>query len=189
LPRGWQPDITGLACLIRVVRRSMRISTAFHPTPIPWSESPSERLWYLVPMSVVHLATFLVGAGLVAALPRKQPGMVWRRIGHSGLFVGLLLLVGSVLGSVPRESVVCRPRKASPTSARSTNASFAAPRPMRSASPTSPGRTGPFAALHEITTLSICGMISKRKGDSPRSSPSASIEHLGSDLIWMALPV
>jgi hypothetical protein len=52
-----------------------------------------------------------------------------------------------------------------------------------------PGLTGPLAALHAITTLSICGMISKRQGDSPRFSPSASIEHLGSESIWMVLPV
>lgn len=76
------------------------MSTAFHPTPIPWSQFPAECLYYLVPMSVLHLAGFIVGCGVLAALPRKQPGTVLRRIGHFALFVVLLLLIGSVFSGI-----------------------------------------------------------------------------------------
>ncbi len=76
------------------------MSTRFHPTPIPWSQFPVECLFYFIPMSVLHLAAFLVGCGIVAVLPHKQPGTVRRSIGHLALFVGLLLLVGSVFNGL-----------------------------------------------------------------------------------------
>src|ERR1051325_3472280 len=41
--------------LTRVVSRSMRMTPAFRPTPIPWSQFPAECLWYLIPMSALHL--------------------------------------------------------------------------------------------------------------------------------------
>ena len=59
-----------------------------------------ECLWYLIPMGMVHLAAFLVGCGIVAVLPHRQPGTVGRRIGRLALFVGLLLLVGSVFNGL-----------------------------------------------------------------------------------------
>ncbi len=76
------------------------MSTAFHPTPIPWSHFPVECLWYLIPMSFPHLMGFLVGCGIVAVLPHRQPGVVPRRIGRLALFMGLLLLVGSAFNGL-----------------------------------------------------------------------------------------
>ena len=38
-----------------IVSRSMRMTPAFRPTPIPWSQFPAECLWYLIPMSALHL--------------------------------------------------------------------------------------------------------------------------------------
>ena len=68
---------------------------SFHPVPIPWSNFPAECLWYLVPMSVFHLAAFVVGCIVLAVLARWQPGTFRRRVGRFGLFMILFLLVGS----------------------------------------------------------------------------------------------
>jgi len=76
------------------------MSTAFHPSPIPWGQFPVECLFYLIPMSALHLVAFLVGCGIVAALPRRQPGTVRRRVGRLAMFIGVLLLVGSVFNGL-----------------------------------------------------------------------------------------
>ena len=83
-----------------IVSRSSHMSAAFHPTPIPWSQFPVECFWYLAPMSVVHLVAFLVGCIVLVLLPRKQPGMLLRRIGRFGLFISLLLVVGSLFNGL-----------------------------------------------------------------------------------------
>lgn len=55
-----------------------------------------ECLWYLAPMSVVHLAAFIFGCIVLSLLPRKVSGTLLRRIGHLGLFIALFLVVGSI---------------------------------------------------------------------------------------------
>jgi len=54
-----------------------------------------ECFWYLLPMSVLHLAVFVVGCIILIFLPRKQPGTFKRRIRRFGLFMVLFLFVGS----------------------------------------------------------------------------------------------
>jgi hypothetical protein len=76
------------------------MSVAFHPTPIPWSEFPAECCWYLMPMSVVHLAMFIIGCSVLVVLPWSQPGTLLRRIGRFGLFIGLLLVIGSLFSGL-----------------------------------------------------------------------------------------
>ncbi len=44
-------------------------------------------------------------------------------------------------------------------------------------------------SFQPMMTRRAWGRISKRKGDSPRPSPSASRRHAGVDSIWMTLPV
>jgi hypothetical protein len=65
--------------------------------PIPWSQFPAECAWYLVLMSVVHLAIFFVGCIVLVLVPRERPGGLSKRIGRLGLFLGVLLLVGSLV--------------------------------------------------------------------------------------------
>src|SRR5215471_15531224 len=66
----------------------------FHPHR--WSEFPAECLWYFVPMGVLHLAAFVIGCLVIAGLAIRQRGTFVRRVGRFGLFVGLLLVVGSL---------------------------------------------------------------------------------------------
>lgn len=68
----------------------------FHPTPIPWTAFPVECAWYLVPMSVLHLAAFILGSICLAVLSLRQPELIWERIGRLGLFLGLFLIFGAV---------------------------------------------------------------------------------------------
>jgi hypothetical protein len=75
------------------------MNTAFHPTPIPWSEFPAECFWYLAPMSVVHLAAFVIGCIVLVVFSRKQ-GMLLRRISRLGLFISLFLVVGSLFNGL-----------------------------------------------------------------------------------------
>ncbi len=51
-------------------------------------------------MGVLHLAIFVVGCLVSAALAIKQRSTFRRRVGHLGLFMGLLLLVGSIFNGV-----------------------------------------------------------------------------------------
>jgi hypothetical protein len=68
--------------------------------PHSWSEFPAECLYYLVPMSVAHLAVFAIGVVVVAALAIKQPGTFRRRVGRLGLFLALLLIAGSLINGL-----------------------------------------------------------------------------------------
>jgi hypothetical protein len=68
--------------------------------PIPWAEFPAECLWYLVPMSVLHLAVFAVGCLTAVMVSRGRPGKLRRRIGRFALFIGLLLIVGSLFNGL-----------------------------------------------------------------------------------------
>jgi hypothetical protein len=70
----------------------------FHP--YSWSEFPTECLLYFALMGVLHLAAFLVGCLVLAALAIKQRGTFLRRAGCLGLFLGLLLMVGSIFNGV-----------------------------------------------------------------------------------------
>ena len=63
---------------------------------IPWSEFPFEFAIYFVFMGMLHLVLFAVGCFIFALLAIRQRGRFLRRVGRLGLFLGLLLLVGSV---------------------------------------------------------------------------------------------
>ena len=63
---------------------------------IPWSEFPSESAIYFVFMGMLHLVLFAIGCLIFAMLAIRQRGRFLRRVGRLGLFLGLLLLVGSV---------------------------------------------------------------------------------------------
>jgi hypothetical protein len=56
-------------------------------------------LWYFVPMSAVHLAIFAAGCFAVVD-SWMQPAIVRRRIGRLALFIGLLLVVGSLFNGL-----------------------------------------------------------------------------------------
>ena len=47
-------------------------------------------------MGVLHLTAFVVGCFVIAAVAIRQRGTFLRRAGRFGLFVGLLLIVGSL---------------------------------------------------------------------------------------------
>jgi hypothetical protein len=68
--------------------------------PHSWNEFPAYCMFYFAVMGVVHLAIFIVGCLILAALAIKQRGTFRRRIGRFGLFMGLLLVVGSVASGV-----------------------------------------------------------------------------------------
>jgi hypothetical protein len=76
------------------------MSAAFHPTPIPWTEFPAECLWYLVLMSVLHIAAFIVGCVVIVALPVRRWDKVPERIGRLMLFIGLFLLMGALFNGL-----------------------------------------------------------------------------------------
>ena len=71
---------------------------AIHPHS--WIEFPVEFMWYFAVMGVLHLAIFTVGFIILAALFIKQRRDFIKRVGRFGLFMGLLLIVGSVLNGV-----------------------------------------------------------------------------------------
>lgn len=52
-----------------------------------------ECLWYLVPMSVVHLLLFLVYCPIFGSIS-------WPRLRHIALFFGLLLIAGSIFNGL-----------------------------------------------------------------------------------------
>jgi len=70
----------------------------FHPQP--WSEFPLECGLYLMLAGLLHLAVFVVGSVPLAVLGIMQRGTFLRRVGRLGLFLGLLLMVGSVFNGV-----------------------------------------------------------------------------------------
>jgi hypothetical protein len=51
-------------------------------------------------MGMLHLAVFVVGCVILAALAMKQRGTFLRRVGRFGLFLGSLLIVGSVFNGL-----------------------------------------------------------------------------------------
>ena len=97
-PRGSSRGLMGSADLD--VTLHLRVSTTFHPTPIPWREFPAECLLYFVGMGILQLAVFVIGCLVLAVLARKQPGTFLRRVGHFGLFSVLLLVVGSLFNGL-----------------------------------------------------------------------------------------
>ena len=64
--------------------------------PYSWSEFPAECLIYLWVMGLVHLAVLAIGCLVFAAAATWQPGTFLRRLRRLGLFLGLLLIVGSI---------------------------------------------------------------------------------------------
>lgn len=63
---------------------------------IPWSEFPFEFGIYFMFMGMFHLALFAFGCLIFAMLAIRQRGRFLKRVSRLGLFLGLLLLVGSV---------------------------------------------------------------------------------------------
>ena len=64
--------------------------------PYSWSEFPFECGIYFVFMGVLHLGLFAIGSLIFAVFAIRQRGRFLRRVDRLGLFLGLLLLVGSV---------------------------------------------------------------------------------------------
>jgi hypothetical protein len=63
---------------------------------IPWRDYLQECLMYLVIMGLAYFIVFVIGCLIVAALPRRDPGICRRRIGHLGLFLIVLLAVSAL---------------------------------------------------------------------------------------------
>ena len=55
---------------------------------------------YFALMGVLHLAMFAVGCLILGALAIRQRGTFLRRVGRLGLFLGLLLIVGSIFNGL-----------------------------------------------------------------------------------------
>jgi hypothetical protein len=72
--------------------------STFHPDS--WSAFPGECLLYLALMGALHVAIFVVGCLVLAALAIKQRGTFLTRAGRFGLLVGLLLVVGSIFNGL-----------------------------------------------------------------------------------------
>jgi hypothetical protein len=64
--------------------------------PYSWSEFPTECMYYFMLMGLLHLTLFVVGCLVFAVLAIRHRGTFLRRVGRFGLFLGLLLVVGSV---------------------------------------------------------------------------------------------
>jgi len=63
---------------------------------VPWNQFPTECLFYLTFMGFMQVLLFVLGSFLVALLPRKRPNLIARRIVRLGIFLGLLLGLGSL---------------------------------------------------------------------------------------------
>jgi hypothetical protein len=64
--------------------------------PISWSEFPKECVLYFALAGVLHLAIFVIGSLVLGVVSIRQRGTFRRRVGRFGLFLGLLLMVGSI---------------------------------------------------------------------------------------------
>jgi len=51
-------------------------------------------------MGVLHLVIFVIGCAVLGAIAIRQRGSFLRRAGHFGLFMGVLLAVGSIFNGV-----------------------------------------------------------------------------------------
>jgi hypothetical protein len=65
-----------------------------------WSDFPTECLLYFGLMGLLHLVIFAVGCVILGGLAMRQRGTFLRRAGRFGLFMGLLLIVGSIFNGV-----------------------------------------------------------------------------------------
>jgi hypothetical protein len=74
---------------------AIAMNDSFHPVPFPWSDFPAECLYYLVPMSVLHLVVFIVGCCVLLLPTRKPHSTIKRRVDRFALFMVLFLLVAS----------------------------------------------------------------------------------------------
>lgn len=83
-------------------RMSMFINSfnVSHPTSIPWSEFPTECLWYIVVAILPHLVAFGLGWTILAFLPARQPSQFWRQLSRLGLFLAVFLVVGSLFNGL-----------------------------------------------------------------------------------------
>jgi hypothetical protein len=66
------------------------------PHPYPWSEFPAECLLYFAFMGLLHLAALAIGCLICGLVAVRQRGTFLRRVRRLGLFLGLLLVVGSI---------------------------------------------------------------------------------------------
>ena len=74
------------------------MSPSIHPHE--WREFFVECLFYFVPFSVVHIIAFIVGSFVIAAFSWRERGILIARIRRFGLFLVLLLIVGSLFNGV-----------------------------------------------------------------------------------------
>ena len=77
---------------------SHAMSPSIHPHD--WSEFFVECLIYFVPFSVVHAIAFIIGSFVIAAFSWRQRSMLIGRIRRFGLFLALLLIVGSLFNGM-----------------------------------------------------------------------------------------
>jgi len=63
---------------------------------VPWNQFPVELFFYVLVMGYLYIPLFVIGSFVLALLPQKKPKILIRRIVRFGLFVGLLLIVGSL---------------------------------------------------------------------------------------------
>lgn len=68
--------------------------------PIAWSNYPSECLWYFAPMAVLQAAVFVIGSLILGFVSQREPGKLRKRICRLGLFLGLFLVVGSLINGI-----------------------------------------------------------------------------------------
>jgi hypothetical protein len=68
--------------------------------PVAWSNYPSECLRYFAPMAVLHAAVFIMGSLALGSVSRREPCKLRSRVCRLGLFVGLFLVVGSLINGI-----------------------------------------------------------------------------------------
>jgi hypothetical protein len=68
--------------------------------PHSWSEFPAECMLYITIMGLLHLIIFVFGCLLLVAGAIKQRDGFLRRVGRFGLFMLVLLIVGSIFNGI-----------------------------------------------------------------------------------------
>jgi hypothetical protein len=74
----------------------MNSNISIYPS-IPLSSYFLECLWYFVPMSIFHLAVFLIGCLILWGVLQKKPDKLRKQVGRFGLFLVLFLVMGSLV--------------------------------------------------------------------------------------------
>src|SRR5580704_16066573 len=68
--------------------------------PIGWGNYIYQCLWYLVPMAVLHFTVFVIGCAVLLLFSLRKLGSLRTRIFDFGVFLGLLLIVGSLMNGI-----------------------------------------------------------------------------------------